>query len=242
MSDFSKIMVFSGSPIPDSNTDRLVQHIARSSGESFEFVKLSNYHIGPCRACKRCVKTNVCVETDEFQLFADKIKQADAIILGSYTPYCVMDAFTKALLERFYSMRHINSQLKNKFLISAVTSTYADARFPAQRAMVVESVVEKMRHVGMVDIDGSNPCISCGAGNDCENSIKRRMGSDVDLDLSQIIPIEDQPAWNEAERMGEKLGRLIRGEEQYEANALANEINAQIKARIAAKKAQLQVQ
>lgn len=44
----SQILGISGSPIKDSNTDRLVQTVLRSSGLEAEFIKLSSINVRPC--------------------------------------------------------------------------------------------------------------------------------------------------------------------------------------------------
>ena len=51
----TKILGISGSPIPDSNTNRAVKAVLRASGLDYEFVKLSDIHIRPCLSCRRCV-------------------------------------------------------------------------------------------------------------------------------------------------------------------------------------------
>jgi len=46
-----QILGISGSPIKDSNADRLVQAVLDSSDLKSEFVKLSNINVRPCLAC-----------------------------------------------------------------------------------------------------------------------------------------------------------------------------------------------
>ena len=67
-----KILGVSGSPIPDSNTDRAVKTVLKASGLDYEFVKLSDLHIRPCLACRRCVKDNICKQEDDFPTFIRK--------------------------------------------------------------------------------------------------------------------------------------------------------------------------
>jgi len=43
-----QIIGISGSPINNSNTDRLIQAVLESSGLSSEFVKLSKIYVRPC--------------------------------------------------------------------------------------------------------------------------------------------------------------------------------------------------
>ncbi|MHA2227161.1 MAG: hypothetical protein ACXAC8_18235 [Candidatus Hodarchaeales archaeon] len=54
-----KILGVSGSPIPNSNTDRAVKGVLEFSGIESEFVKLSEIDVKPCKACKRCVNDNI---------------------------------------------------------------------------------------------------------------------------------------------------------------------------------------
>lgn len=51
-----QILGISGSPIKNSNTDRLVQAVLNSSGLSSEFIKLSKINVRPCVACLGCKK------------------------------------------------------------------------------------------------------------------------------------------------------------------------------------------
>ena len=51
---YPQIMGISGSPIKNSNTDRLVQAVLAASGLKAEFVKLSRINVRPCIACLGC--------------------------------------------------------------------------------------------------------------------------------------------------------------------------------------------
>ncbi len=109
-----QIIGISGSPIKESNTDRLVQAVLHSSGLESEFIKLSSINVRPCLACKKCIPDNVCKVNDDFPKLAEKIKTAKALVIGGYIPYSQIDGFTKALLERFWSLRHQKNLLKGK--------------------------------------------------------------------------------------------------------------------------------
>ena len=61
-----QIIGISGSPIKNSNTDRLIQAVLESSGLSFEFVKLSKISVRPCMACLGCKKDNICKVKDDY--------------------------------------------------------------------------------------------------------------------------------------------------------------------------------
>jgi len=93
-----EVLGISGSPINNSNTDRLVQAILDATKLKSEFVKLSRINIRPCLACKQCVPDNICKVKDDFPELAEKIKKAGALVIGAYIPYKQIDGFTKALL------------------------------------------------------------------------------------------------------------------------------------------------
>jgi multimeric flavodoxin WrbA len=71
-----KILGVSGSPVPNSNTDRAVKAVLEASGLESEFVKLSDIIVRPCRACKRCVEDNICKQEDDFPALAKKLREA----------------------------------------------------------------------------------------------------------------------------------------------------------------------
>lgn len=54
-----RIVGISGSPIKNSNTDRLIKLVLKASGLPGEFIKLHGHTLGACRACLGCVKDNI---------------------------------------------------------------------------------------------------------------------------------------------------------------------------------------
>ena len=101
------ILGISGSPVKDSNTDTLVKTIMDAAGADYEFIKLSDIEVAPCRACKECVYTNKCIVDDDFKWLSRKVLDADAIVIGTPVMYGNASAFTKAFIERLWSLRHI---------------------------------------------------------------------------------------------------------------------------------------
>ena len=81
-----EVLGISGSPVKNSNTDRLVKAIMMAVGRESEFVKLSDINVRPCMACKKCVPDNICKVNDDFPELAEKIKEARVIVIGGYTP------------------------------------------------------------------------------------------------------------------------------------------------------------
>ena len=204
-----KVLGISGSPIKNSNTDRLIKVVLDATGLESEFVKLSKINVRPCHACKKCVADNVCKVKDDFPELAEKIKQADALVIGAYTPYGQIDAFTKALLERLWSLRHVNNLLKGKLTATILTGLSPDSMNTVQQAMAAQlKDYEGMKLVGQLTVQGNVPCLTCGKGNECElSTIEMMHGLGTKSSDIEYTQVEDQKAvWEEAEQIGRLIG------------------------------------
>lgn len=208
-----EVLGISGSPIKNSNTDRVIRAMLDATGLESEFVKLSQINVRPCFACKRCVSDNICKVKDDFPELAEKIKKAKALIIGAYLPYKQIDAFTKSLLERFWSLRHLTNLLKGKLCATVLTCLTTDAANAVNKSLSVElKEMENMDLVGQVVIKGNLTCYTCGVGDDCEMSgLKRRYGVDAKCSDFKYSRGEDQKeAWEEAIRIGTLIGERVR--------------------------------
>jgi len=208
-----KILGISGSPVPASNTDRLILQVLKASGLDFEFVKLSSLNVRPCLACKACVEDNICKVNDDFPALAKKVQEAQALVIGGYTPYRVLDGFTKAFLERLWSMRHLHSLNENKYVITVISGLNKKIRQTALDALAVELFMERMHHVAELEIEGNVPCLTCGYGDDCKNSgIPHVFADKIKASADHCVAVENQSVWEGATKAGTLLGQFIRGE------------------------------
>ena len=208
-----EVLGISGSPIENSNTDRLIRAISDATGLESEFVKLSRINVRPCFACKQCVPDNICKVKDDFPELAEKIKKAKVLIIGAYLPYKQIDGFTKALLERFWSLRHVTNLLGGKLCATVLTYLTTDAANNVNKSLAIElKEMERMELLGQVMIKGNLPCLTCGVGDECEMSgIKRHYGPDARSSDYSYSRVEDQKeVWQEAMRIGRLIGERIR--------------------------------
>jgi hypothetical protein len=185
----------------NSNTDRCVKAILEASRLESEFVKLSHITVRPCLACKKCASDNFCKQADDFPELAEKIKNAKALVIGSYTPYGEIDAFTKALFERLWSLRHVHHFLEHKVCATVTTSL---------RGKIVDRISEVYTLFGKLSIQGNQPCFTCGEGDSCKMSGYRYAPPDVCAANWKYNKVEDQPVWQEALQLGKKIGELVR--------------------------------
>ncbi len=208
-----EVLGISGSPIENSNTDRLIQAVLDATELECEFVKLSQINIRPCLACKQCVPDNICKVKDDFPELAERIKKAKALIIGAYIPYKQIDGFTKALLERFWSLRHVNNLLRGKLCATVVTYLSPDAADNVNQSLATElKDMERMELIGQVKVKGNIPCLTCGEGDECEMSgLRKRYGPDAKSSDYPYSRVEDQKeVWEEAMRIGRLIGQRVR--------------------------------
>ncbi len=207
-----EVLGISGSPVKNSNTDRLVKAVMDASGLKSEFVKLSLIDVRPCLACKKCVPDNVCKVKDDFPELAEKIKKAKALIIGAYIPYGQIDGFTKALLERFWSLRHVNNLLRGKLCATILTGLMPDVLDNVNQSMASElKEYERMDLIGQLTVQGNVPCLTCGEGDECEMSgLKVLYGPDAKTSDYGYSRVEDQKeVWEEAIQIGRLIGERL---------------------------------
>jgi multimeric flavodoxin WrbA len=150
---------------------------------------------------------------DDFPGLAERIKKAKALIIGAYIPYKQIDGFTKALLERFWSLRHVGNLLRGKLCATVLTYLSPDAADNTNRLLAIQlREMERMELVGQVMVKGNIPCLTCGVGDECEMSgSRRRYGPNARSSDYPYVRVEDQEVvWEEAMRIGRLIGERVR--------------------------------
>jgi multimeric flavodoxin WrbA len=104
-----KVMAFNGSPRKKKwNTITLLDNAlqgAKSAGAETELVQLYDLNFSGCISCFSCKKIDrkedgVCAIEDDLTQVLNRIKEADALIIGSPVYYGSESAATRAFLER----------------------------------------------------------------------------------------------------------------------------------------------
>ena len=104
-----------GSP-REGNTKVLVEAALREAeamGLTTELVHLGKMNIAPCQACGECQKEERCVQEDDFQGVAEKLRQAQGVVVGSPVYFGGMSAQLKAFMDRTRYLRR-KEALKDK--------------------------------------------------------------------------------------------------------------------------------
>lgn len=99
-----KILAINGSSRKDGNTAdmlKLVLNELKKEGHETELLQLAGETINPCKACFACGgKGNCAHANDIFQSVFTKMREADAIILGTSTYSADVSSTLKAVIER----------------------------------------------------------------------------------------------------------------------------------------------
>lgn len=209
-----KVLGVSGSPIQNSNTDRALKIVLEATAIKSEFIKLSDYNVGPCDACLGCIKTNRCIKKDDGIMLAEKTYKADAIIIAGFTPYSSLDSRTKAYMERLYPLRHRHGLMAGKPGAAIITSAipHGQEGMPPAAEIGIQAIKsfmmeEGMRFIGGVSLLGNVPCIRCGQDGQCQMSslkiIHGRDASPASVDINDFG--NDPKKVAELQQLGEAI-------------------------------------
>ena len=104
-----KVLILNGSPKADGNTAAALgemEAVFQAEGMETEVIRVGHLDIRGCVGCATCYKTGKCVFDDLVNEMAEKLKEADGLVLGSPVYYAAANSTLTALLDRlFYSAK-----------------------------------------------------------------------------------------------------------------------------------------
>ena len=121
-----KVLILSGSPRKNGNSDILCNEFARGAieaGHEVEKIRVAEKNIGYCRGCYACRDTGVCAIKDDMTEVLQKMIDADVIVLASPVYFYSIDAQLKALIDRTVA-RWL--EVKNKEFYYIITAADAE--------------------------------------------------------------------------------------------------------------------
>jgi len=167
-----EILGISGSPVKNSNTDRLVKLVLNSTGLKSEFIKLSDCKIEPCHVCMvddpkwgrvfPCQLDNQCIIQDDFQKISPKLLEADVLVIGGYASFGSVNAWTKTFLERLFAIDHCAFQEK-PLMMGKLGVSIAVCNTKEHGNAVADQIESMFRELHMLPVSkivaqGSFPC------------------------------------------------------------------------------------
>ena len=213
-----KIIGFSAGVVGrDSNTDRMVKAIMEKSGYDSEFVKLTDYNYSACKGCVwLCAVPEVCQIEDTLFPYYQKVKEADAVVLGSPVHFSTVSATMLAFISRLWGFRHVNFAIKGKPFVLALCGYRVEDR----RGTVEEDFRRALRSFKVEILDVVNysssmpPCYRCSRHQECLIGGAYRLWGDKVCTLTITPQLfrrwEDDPeAVLKVEAAAEKLRNVV---------------------------------
>ena len=101
------ILILSGSPRKNGNTDLLVEAFSKGASEKHhvEVVSVHDYKVNPCMGCNACFTSagNTCVQMDDMSLIYGKLSNADMLVIASPVYFYGLSAQLKAAIDRCHN-------------------------------------------------------------------------------------------------------------------------------------------
>ena len=101
------ILILSGSPRKNGNTDFLVEAFSKGAAEKHhvEVVSVHDYNVRPCMGCNACFTNagNVCVQKDDMAVIYSKLAESDMLVIASPVYFYGLSAQLKAVIDRCHN-------------------------------------------------------------------------------------------------------------------------------------------
>ena len=139
------------------------------SSDDHEFVKLNNINYSACKGCSwLCAKPQICMLEDDLLPYIQKVRDADAVVLGSPIHFGTVSATMLSFISRLWGFRHVNYVIKDKPFVLALCGIRANREKPEEDYRRALSVYK----VNILDVINYSsrvpPCYRCGRHQECE--------------------------------------------------------------------------
>lgn len=175
-----KVLILSGSPRKNGNSDLLCDEFARGAieaGHEVEKIRVSEKKIDYCRACYACRGTGICAIKDDMAEIMQKMIDCDVMVLASPVYFYSIDAQLKAVIDRSVARW---TEVKNKEFYYIVTA--ADG-----------------------ENEAADTTLACFRGYADRVDGAKEMGIVYGMGTYEKGEIKDKPAMTEAYEMGRNV-------------------------------------
>ncbi len=121
------ILILSGSPRKDGNTDLLVEAFVKGASQKHlvEVVAVRGYKVNPCTGCNACFRNeqHICVQKDDMELVYEKMVHADMLVIASPVYFYGLSAQLKTVIDRFHNPTRDTFRLKKMALLLVGAAT-----------------------------------------------------------------------------------------------------------------------
>lgn len=148
-----KVLILSGSPRKNGNSDLLCdafQKGALEAGHNVEKIRVQEKRIDYCKACYACKDTGVCAIKDDMTEILQKIIACDVLVLASPVYFYSIDAQLKTVIDRSVARW---TEIKNKefyYIVTAADEEKAAAETTIQCFRGYAACIEGAKEMGIV--------------------------------------------------------------------------------------------
>jgi multimeric flavodoxin WrbA len=124
----TEIVMFNGSPRKDGNTTTILDLIARGAreqGAEVEYLTLFKMKFMACQGCFACRLQDDCVINDEIREALQRVKTADAVVIGSPIYMMQMSGPVKNLYDRLFPL--MDAEGRPRFGTKEVVTVYTQS-------------------------------------------------------------------------------------------------------------------
>ena len=128
-----KILILTGSPRKNGNSNTLADEFAKGAKEAgHEVVRFDAAFkkVNPCIACDHCGMDGPCVFDDDFEFVRKHIVDADCVVFASPMYYFGLSAQLKLVIDRFYDINGKIHIPKKAVLLMTYANTAASEAVP----------------------------------------------------------------------------------------------------------------
>jgi multimeric flavodoxin WrbA len=121
-----KVIAINGSPRAKGNTAYAIQKVLtelENQGIETEIIHIGNKKISGCMGCNNCYKTQddkCIIESDDMNIWIEKIKEADGIIFGSPVFWSGINGTMKSFMDRLFYVAGVHNLFRHKVGASVV--------------------------------------------------------------------------------------------------------------------------
>ena len=140
------IVILSGSPRKNGNTDRLAAAFvegAESVGKNVTLFRVADMHIAGCQGCNHCFDgKGICVQKDDAQVILEALRKADAYVLASPIYFFSLTAQIRLAIDRTYALLRAKMPAKKSALLitcGADSASAADGAVATYKGMCSHS-------------------------------------------------------------------------------------------------------
>ena len=126
-----KILVLTGSPCKNGNSNTLADYFIKGATEAgHEVVRFNSAfkNVHPCIACNKCGMNGDCIFQDDFNEVRDNIVNADMVVFATPMYYFGFSSQLKSVIDRFYSINgKIHVPKRSALLMSYANTSSSEA-------------------------------------------------------------------------------------------------------------------